>query len=243
MDATTLSGLLAQRLGAGPDALAFIEGERDWTVADFDRAVRQAATWLAEQGVGPGDRVALWLVNRIEWLILYFALARRGATAVAVNTRYRVPEVQHLLGLSRACLLITQKAFRGIDFPGIVASLDGAALPALRKIGLLDADADADAGAGAGASASAGACAGADAGSGTGSTRAASSVGGGSVDVGAFCPNTQASESSSSLHPASANAASNTHVPGAFPMPMVAPPYSASASSSPVRIRTTRPRS
>jgi len=143
MDATTLSALLARRLRTGPGALAFTEGDRDWTVADFDRAVGQAAIWLEGQGIGPGDRVALWLVNRIEWLVLYFALARRGATAVAVNTRYRVAELQHVLGLSRASLLITQKAFRGIDFPGIVASLDGGGLPALMKIGLLDAEADA----------------------------------------------------------------------------------------------------
>ena len=81
MDATTLSGLLARRLRTGPGALAFTDGDRDWTVADFDRAVGQAAIWLEGQGIGPGDRVALWLVNRIEWLVLYFALARRGATA------------------------------------------------------------------------------------------------------------------------------------------------------------------
>lgn len=141
-EATTLSALLARRLEAAADALAFREGERSWTVADFDRDVGLAAAWLADHGIGPGDRVALWLVNRIEWLVLYFALARRGAAAIAVNTRYRAAELQHLLGLSRATLLITQRAFGGIDFPAIIASLDGAGLPALARIDLLDGPGD-----------------------------------------------------------------------------------------------------
>ncbi len=140
---TTLSAVLARRLAAEPQSLAFVEGERQYTVAAFDALVGQAAAWLQARGIGPGDRVGLWLVNRIEWLALYFALARRGAAAVAVNTRYRGPEVQHILGLSRATMLITQRAFRGIDFPGILASLDASHLPALRQIGLLDAVADA----------------------------------------------------------------------------------------------------
>ena len=135
---TTLGALLARRLADSPDALAFVEGDRRYTVADFNALVDRAAAWLAARGIGPGDRVGLWLVNRIEWLALYFALARRGAAALAVNTRYRAPEVQHILGLSQASMLITQRAFRGIDFPGILASLEGERLPGLKQIGLLD---------------------------------------------------------------------------------------------------------
>ena len=135
---TTLGALLARRLADAPEALAFVEGDRRYTISGFNALVDQATAWLAARGIGPGDRVGLWLVNRIEWLALYFALARRGAAALAVNTRYRAPEVQHILGLSRASMLITQRAFRGIDFPGILASLDGDRLPALKQIGLLD---------------------------------------------------------------------------------------------------------
>ena len=48
----------------------------------------RAAQGLADLGVGPGDRVALWLPNVPAYPILYFACARLGAIAVAVNTRY-----------------------------------------------------------------------------------------------------------------------------------------------------------
>ena len=63
---TTLGALLARRLADGPAALAFVEGDRRYTVDDFASLVDRATAWFAARGIGPGDRVGLWLVNRIE---------------------------------------------------------------------------------------------------------------------------------------------------------------------------------
>lgn len=61
----TLATLLAKNLAERPDALAFVDGERRVTYAEFDRLCAGTAAWLQQQGIGAGDRVAVWLVNRI----------------------------------------------------------------------------------------------------------------------------------------------------------------------------------
>ena len=53
------------------------------TYGAFAERVRRAAGLLAAQGVGPGDRVALWLPNTPAYIELFFACARLGAIAVA----------------------------------------------------------------------------------------------------------------------------------------------------------------
>src|SRR5688572_27815671 len=93
----TFPALLDSNLEHRPDAVAFVEGGREITCTAFHRLCRKAAAWLAAQGIGPGDRVAVWMVNRIEWLALLFGLARLGAALVAVNTRFRTAELEYIL--------------------------------------------------------------------------------------------------------------------------------------------------
>ncbi|CAG9179922.1 AMP-binding protein [Cupriavidus pinatubonensis] len=134
-----LWSLIEQRLEASPDSTAFIEGGRAITVAQFHAQCSQALAWLQAQGVRRGDRVAVWLVNRTEWLALLFALARLGAVLVSVNTRYRSDEVSHILGKSGARLLVCQPGFRKIDFADILRGIATDALPALEGIVVVDA--------------------------------------------------------------------------------------------------------
>src|ERR1700730_17182612 len=61
----TLPALLDRHLAERPDAPAFIDGEKRIIYAEFDALCRQTAAWLTAQGVGPGDRVAVWVENRI----------------------------------------------------------------------------------------------------------------------------------------------------------------------------------
>src|SRR5262249_57538162 len=91
----TLPALLDRHLAERPEAPALIDGEARISYAEFDRLSRKTAAWLIAQGIGPGDRVAVWLVNRVEWLTLLFGLARIGAALVAVNTRFPAPELEH----------------------------------------------------------------------------------------------------------------------------------------------------
>ena len=145
MDATppaTLSALLARNLDLRGESVAFVEGERGITYREFDAMVRRSAAWLAGQGVRPGDRVAVWLVNRLEWLALYFGLARLGAALMTVNTRYRSHELAYILERSQASLLVLQLNFRKIDFPAVLRDVPPEAARALRKVVVVDAGED-----------------------------------------------------------------------------------------------------
>jgi fatty-acyl-CoA synthase len=122
-----------------PRRIAFLEGERTITFAEFDALAQRTAGWLAAQGIGRGDRVAVWLVNRIEWLALLFGAARIGAAIVAINTRYRAAEVSYLLERSGARLLVLQHNFRKIDFAAVLGEMAGPARW-LERVAAVDAD-------------------------------------------------------------------------------------------------------
>ncbi|MCK1740577.1 AMP-binding protein [Bradyrhizobium sp. 139] len=109
--------------------------------AAFSAKVEQTAAWLAAQGVGKGDVVAVWLVNRIEWIALLFAAARCGAIVAAVNTRYRSAEVAHLLKVAGAKLMVVEAAFRSIDFAAILADVTKDEVPALQRLAVVGGDA------------------------------------------------------------------------------------------------------
>jgi len=130
--------LLARNLRLAPDAVAFIDGERVITYARFDGMCRRTAAWLTARGIRPGDKVAVWLVNRVEWLALYFALARIGAALVAVNTRYRSHEVEYILERSGARMLVLELNFRSIDFPAVLAKVNAQAAVALEQVAVLN---------------------------------------------------------------------------------------------------------
>src|SRR5258708_13016498 len=88
--------LLADIAEETPAAPAFIHGERTLSFAELLDCSARAAQGLSDLGVGPGDRVALWLPNIPPYPILYFASARLAAIALPVNTRYRTAEVADL---------------------------------------------------------------------------------------------------------------------------------------------------
>jgi fatty-acyl-CoA synthase len=131
MTIDTLSGLLARAVARHPHVIAASDerGSLDWTqFADLSEGY---AALLARQGIGVGDRVALWLPNCVDYLALIFAAARLGALAVHVNTRFRTVEVGYLLARSRASVLVTTWGFAPVDFPkllGGIAAEDRAAL-------------------------------------------------------------------------------------------------------------------
>ena len=126
--------LLADWAEYAPEAAAFLHGERTITFQELLELSLRAAQGLSDLGVGPGDRVALWLPNVPAYPILYLACVRLGAIAVAVNTRYRAVEVADIVGRSGAKVLACAPGFRGIDFLSILADIEPAALDRLSAL-------------------------------------------------------------------------------------------------------------
>src|SRR5215475_10666741 len=135
-------GLLPERAARlwGPrEALAF-QGRR-WTFAEFRADVDAAAKGLIALGIKPGDRVALWMVNRPEWLHAMFAILQIGAVLVPVNTRFRTADMTYVLGQSDAVAVILTDRSGPVDYlgmmrevaPGLGVRAD-ARFPALRHV-------------------------------------------------------------------------------------------------------------
>lgn len=85
-----------------PDAMALAQGARELRWGEYDeRASRMAAALLAA-GVGPGDTVALYLRNAIEYAELTYAALKIRAIPLNVNYRYLGDELLELLADSQA---------------------------------------------------------------------------------------------------------------------------------------------
>jgi 3-oxocholest-4-en-26-oate---CoA ligase len=80
-----------------PGREAIVCGERRLTFGEFDDRAARLATHLFEAGLRPGDKVAIDLVNRPEYLETFFAALALGCVPVNVNYRYLAPEVRYVL--------------------------------------------------------------------------------------------------------------------------------------------------
>jgi fatty-acyl-CoA synthase len=130
----SLAALIENRAPSGP---AFVFDGVPISRKEFAARVDRTARWLAAHGIGEGDVVAVWLLNRLEWIALLFAAARLGATVAAVNTRYRSAEVAHVLRLSGAKLLFLEAEFRSIDFLAILRDIGRCEVPALKAVAVI----------------------------------------------------------------------------------------------------------
>lgn len=85
--------------------------------------VRHVSAGLASIGVQRGDRVVLWMTNRLEWVISAFAAARLGAAVVPINTFLKPPEVKYCIAQSGARHLIMLDRFRTLDMPQMLTEI------------------------------------------------------------------------------------------------------------------------
>jgi fatty-acyl-CoA synthase/long-chain acyl-CoA synthetase len=101
-------------------------GGRSWTYGDLDRWSAAVADQLRGAGVRPGDAVALYLGNCVEFVVADLAVARTGAVKVPVNTLLPEATVAHILKAARVRALVLGT--------GVVAVGEraGAGLPILR---------------------------------------------------------------------------------------------------------------
>lgn len=84
-----------------PNEVALIEirhsqgFRREITWKDFNDRANRLANALAERGVEKGDRVFHWMRNSIDWLIIFFGIAKTGAWVVPLNYRFLGRDIQY----------------------------------------------------------------------------------------------------------------------------------------------------
>jgi len=119
---------------------AVVDGFRRLTYTQLAEFVREGARGLVAAGVEPGDRVAIWAPNSLDFVVAALAITSAGGVMVPVNTRFKGAEAAYILSRSGAKVLFTTRGFLGTDSPALLAE-SGTPLPALTRIVLLLGDA------------------------------------------------------------------------------------------------------
>jgi acyl-CoA synthetase (AMP-forming)/AMP-acid ligase II len=131
---------------------AVADGRVRLSYAGLGERVERAAAACIASGVTPGDRVAVWAPNTVDWIVCALGAVTAGAVLVPVNTRFKGAEAAYVLRRTRARVLFVTGTFLGTSY---VASLRRAAqegagggplpgLPQLERVVVLADDAPAD---------------------------------------------------------------------------------------------------
>ncbi|MFF3319408.1 FadD3 family acyl-CoA ligase [Streptomyces sp. NPDC003035] len=132
----SIAGLVrsaAERYGT---AEAVVDGRTRVSYEELGERVERAAAACLAAGVEPGDRVAIWAPNTLDWIVSALGAVTAGAVLVPLNTRFKGTEAAYVLARSRAKLLFITGTFLGTSY---VASLRRAEveLPDLERVVVL----------------------------------------------------------------------------------------------------------
>lgn len=94
-----------------PNPTTHYRREITWNV--FNEKANRFANMLLDRGIKKGDKVAILLMNCLEWLPIYFGILKTGALAVPLNFRYASDEIEYCLNLSESDILVFGPEFIG----------------------------------------------------------------------------------------------------------------------------------
>jgi len=146
----TLGDLVDELAANTPAAPAVVSGDERLDYSALKRRVDEFARALLASGVAHGDRVALVVTNRIEWIVAALASAKIGAVVAAISTFSTPRELAWSLEHCSASTLVMLSEFRGRRFlepllalcpelaQGMPGAVGSARLPALRTVVVLD---------------------------------------------------------------------------------------------------------
>ncbi|MHB8669574.1 MAG: acyl-CoA synthetase [Acidimicrobiales bacterium] len=136
-----LADLFEAVVDAVGDREAIVDGDRRFTYAEVEERANRLAHALADKGVGPGDRVGLWMYNCSEYLEGMIAAFKLRAVPVNVNYRYVAEELRYLFADAELRAVIHEADFaptlddirpdvgplalsvgRGVDYEALIAA-------------------------------------------------------------------------------------------------------------------------
>ena len=141
----TIGSLVDERAARDGAREALVFEEERFTFVELARDIDAVARGFIALGIEPGDKVALWMPNRPEWVHAALAAMRIGAVLVPINTRLRTEDVAYVLGQSDSTALIIAARSGAVDYlamvsellPSLASGLDtpqDARLPVLRLV-------------------------------------------------------------------------------------------------------------
>ena len=102
--------MISDAAASNPDGEALVCGERRMNWREVAQQSAQVSAGFRKLGLESGDRVAVLLGNRIEFVLTLFAAAHAGLVTVLLSTRQQKPEIAYVLTDCGARLLIHEAA-------------------------------------------------------------------------------------------------------------------------------------
>ncbi|MBW2117515.1 MAG: AMP-binding protein [Deltaproteobacteria bacterium] len=127
------SNVISQGAKYFPENKAIIFENKIFTYTDLNACVNLVASYLREHGIKKYDRVALYVNNRPEWVMIYYGIVRLGATAICLSAAYKISELEYLLNDSLPVMVVTTEAL----FPNIPGCEE---LPYLKDVLVIEKD-------------------------------------------------------------------------------------------------------
>jgi fatty-acyl-CoA synthase len=122
---------LAQRF---PEREALVGSGHRYTYRQLRAEVRRVARALHALGVRRGDKVAILMGNRPEWIVVDLAITALGGVMVGVNTWATARELEYILAHSDTKVLITAERFLKYDYRAMLRALEPQRVPLLECI-------------------------------------------------------------------------------------------------------------
>ena len=110
----SLHSLLENALLANPDGTALVCEDTRLSFRELNEQVGRLAAGWHGLGLRPGDRVALLLSNRIEFVLSLLAAARLGAITVPLSIREQTPGLHYMLSHCEAVMLVHDAALADV---------------------------------------------------------------------------------------------------------------------------------
>ncbi len=121
----TVAALTAATAEAHPHRVAVVDGDVELTYSQLHEAARTFAAALVASGAGPGEPVAIWAPNSVEWVVAALGAWEAGGVVVPVNTRFKGAEATHVLRRSASRTLVTVTDFLGTDYVALLGTTAG----------------------------------------------------------------------------------------------------------------------
>ncbi|WP_131823678.1 non-ribosomal peptide synthetase, partial [Mycobacterium talmoniae] len=119
----SIPAVFAEQVARAPEAVAIRDGDRSWTYRDVDEAANRLAHLLADQGAGPGERVALLFSRSAQAVVAILAVLKSGAAYMPIDASVPAARARFLLDDAAPIAAITSTE--------LAARLDGQALPVI----------------------------------------------------------------------------------------------------------------
>ncbi|GGS46279.1 3-[(3aS,4S,7aS)-7a-methyl-1,5-dioxo-octahydro-1H-inden-4-yl]propanoyl:CoA ligase [Planobispora rosea] len=134
----TIPRMLRDQAKNHPSDIVVADREVRISLAELRTRAASVARGLMALGVAPGDRVAIWGLNDLHWVVAAFGVWDAGAVVVPLSSRYKGIEAAGLLRATGAVVLITGESLDGSSFIDLLADATGGPVAGRPFAGLHD---------------------------------------------------------------------------------------------------------